>query len=81
MIASKYEKTHTELRGKRHDKTAKARKRNVNDLFYEDERKQIEELNREFFSDVLVWLCGQDRYTFGNMVAAFRKVRDMHSGR
>ena len=24
----------------------------MNDLFYEDERKQIEELNREFFSDV-----------------------------
>ena len=60
-------------------------KRNVNDLFYEEERRQIEKLNREFFSDVeltaaennvLVWLCGQDRYTFGNMVAAFRKVRD-----
>lgn len=60
-------------------------KRNVNDLFYEEERRQIEEFNREFFSDVeltaaendvLVWLCGQDGYTFGNMVAAFRKVRD-----
>ena len=59
-------------------------KRNVNDLFYEEERRQIEELNREFFSDVeltsaendvLVWLCGQDRYTFGNMVAAFRKIK------
>ena len=58
-------------------------KRNVNDLFYEEERRQIEKLNREFFSDVeltaaendvLVWLCGQDRYTFGNMVAAFRKA-------
>lgn len=59
--------------------------RNINDLFYEEERRQIDKLNREFFSDVeltaaendvLVWLCGQDRYTFGNMVAAFRKVRD-----
>ena len=59
-------------------------KRNVNDLFYEEERRQIEKLNREFFSDVeltaaendvLVWLCGQDRYTFGNMVAAFRKIK------
>ena len=58
-------------------------KRNVNDLFYEEKRRQIEKLNREFFSDVeltaaendvLVWLCGQDRYTFGNMVAAFRKA-------
>ena len=58
-------------------------KRNVNDLFYEEERRQIEKLNREFFSDVeltaaendvLVWLCGQERYTFGNMVAAFRKA-------
>ena len=58
-------------------------KRNVNDLFYEEERRQIEKLNREFFSDVeltaaendvLVWLCGQDRYTFGYMVAAFRKA-------
>ena len=27
-------------------------KRNVNDLFYEEERRQIEKLNREFFSDV-----------------------------
>ena len=59
-------------------------KRNVNDLFYEEERRQIEELNKEFFSDVeltaaendvLVWLCGQDRYTFGNIVAAFRKIK------
>ena len=59
--------------------------RNINDLFYEEKRRQIDKLNREFFSDVeltaaendvLVWLCGQDRYTFGNMVAAFRKVRD-----
>ena len=64
-------------------------KRNVNDLFYEEERRQIEKLNKEFFSDVeltasendvLVWLCGQDRYTFENLVAAFRKARDMHSG-
>ena len=59
-------------------------KQNVNDLFYEEERRQIDKLNREFFSDVeltaaendvLVWLCGQDRYTFGNMVAAFRKIK------
>ena len=26
--------------------------RNVNDLFYESERKRIEMLNKEFFSDV-----------------------------
>ena len=41
--------------------------RNVNDLFYESERKWIDMLNREFFhdaeltkkeNDVLVWICG-----------------------
>lgn len=66
-------------------KQPKKGSRNVNDLFYEDERQQIDELNKEFFSDVeltaaendvLVWLCSQDGYTFGNMVAAFRKAGD-----
>ena len=46
--------------------------RNVNDLFYESERKRIEKLNKEFFYDVeltdaenriLVWLCGWDNHT------------------
>lgn len=41
--------------------------RNVNDLFYESERKLIDMLNYELFqdvqlskqeNDVLVWLCG-----------------------
>ena len=59
--------------------------RNVNDLFYEEERRQIEELNREFFSDVeltkkendvLVWLCGLDDWTINVIVEVFRKVRD-----
>ena len=64
-------------------KQPKKGSRNVNDLFYKEERQQVDELNREFFSDielsaaendVLVWLCSQDRYTFGNVVAAFRKA-------
>lgn len=59
--------------------------RNVNDLFYEAERKRIDMLNREFFhdveltkkeNDVLVWLCGWDTWTIEAIVAAFRKVRD-----
>ena len=46
--------------------------RNVNDLFYESEKKRIDMLNREFFhdvelskkeNDVLVWLCGWDEWT------------------
>ena len=47
--------------------------RNVNDLFYESEKKRIDMLNREFFhdieltkkeNDVLVWLCGWDIEVF-----------------
>lgn len=57
--------------------------RNVNDLFYEAERKRIAQLNQEFFgniyltkaeNDVLVWLCGWDEWTINAVVSAFRKV-------
>ena len=58
--------------------------RNVTDLFYEEESKQIDKLNREFFRDVeltdsenkvLVWLCGWDNCTINVLVKAFKKVR------
>ena len=58
--------------------------RNVNDLFYESERKRIEMLNNAFFRDVelteeenrvLIWLCGWDSYTFNVLVKAFKKVK------
>ena len=51
--------------------------RNVNDLFYESEKKRIDMLNREFFhdveltkkeNDVLVWLCGWDNWTIEAVV-------------
>ena len=57
--------------------------RNVNDLFYVEERKQIDKLNREFFQNVeltdaenkvLVWLCGFDDWTINMLVKAFQKV-------
>lgn len=57
--------------------------RNVNDLFYEAERKRIDMLNREFFhdvqlnkneNDVLVWLCGWDEWTINTIISAFGKV-------
>ena len=60
--------------------------RNVNDLFYESERKRIDMLNREFFrdveltkkeNDVLVWLCGCDNWTIEAVVDVFRKVREL----
>ena len=60
--------------------------RNVNDLFYESERKRIDMLNREFFhdveltkkeNDVLVWLCGWDKWTIESVVDVFRKVRNI----
>lgn len=58
--------------------------RNVNDLFYEAERNRIDMLNREFFqnveltkteNDVLVWLCGWDKWTIDSIVSVFRKVK------
>ena len=58
--------------------------RNVNDLFYESERKRIEMLNKEFFSDVeltdaenrvLVWLCGWDNHTIETVMSVFRKIK------
>lgn len=58
--------------------------RNVNDLFYEVERKRIDMLNNEFFHNVelnkeenkvLVWLCGWDEWTIESIVSAFRKVK------
>ena len=63
--------------------------RNVNDLFYEEERKQIEKLNCEFFQGIelseqenkmLVWLCGLDNWTIDAFVGVFRKVRDRGNG-
>ncbi|MCM1234744.1 MAG: hypothetical protein NC489_31970 [Ruminococcus flavefaciens] len=57
--------------------------RNVNDLFYEAERRRIDLLNHEFFqnieptkaeNDVLVWLCGWDEWTINAIVSVFRKV-------
>lgn len=57
--------------------------RNVNNLFYVEERKQIDKLNREFFQNVeltdaenkvLVWLCGFDDWTINMLVKAFQKV-------
>ncbi len=57
--------------------------RNVNDLFYEAERRRIDLLNREFFhdveltkneNDVLVWLCGWDEWTVDGIISAFKKV-------
>ena len=58
--------------------------RDVTDLFYEEESKQIDKLNREFFRDVelteeenriLIWLCDWDNCTINVLVKAFRKVR------
>lgn len=58
--------------------------RNVNDLFYESERKRIEMLNNAFFRDVelteeenriLIWLCGWDNCTIDVFVKAFKKVK------
>lgn len=60
--------------------------RNVNDLFYESEKKRIDMLNSEFFhdveltkreNDVLVWLCSWDNWTIEAVVDAFRKVRKL----
>lgn len=57
--------------------------RNVNDLFYETEKRRIALLNNEFFynveltkaeNDVLVWLCGWDEWTINAIVSAFKKV-------
>ena len=59
--------------------------RNVNDLFYESEKKRIDLLNREFFNDieltkkendVLVWLCGWDNWMIEAVVDVLRKVRN-----
>ena len=61
--------------------------RNVNDSFYEAERKRIDMLNHEFFrdvelskneNDVLVWLCGWDKWTIEAIMDIFRKVRNRH---
>lgn len=58
--------------------------RDVNDFFYASEKKRIDRLNREFFSDaelsedenrILVWLCGWDEYTVNNIITAFQKVK------
>ena len=58
--------------------------RDVTDLFYEEESKQIDKLNREFFRDVelteeenriLIWLCGWDNCTINVLVKAFKKVK------
>ena len=58
-------------------------KRNINDSFYKSERRRIDLLNHEFFSEieltqnensVLVWLCGWDEHTINNIISAFKKV-------
>ena len=58
--------------------------RNINDKFYEYERRQIDLLNQEFFSDieltaqenkVLVWLCGWDEWMINAVVSVLKKVR------
>lgn len=58
--------------------------RNVNDLFYEAEGNRIDMLNREFFqnveltkaeNDILVWLCGWDKWMIDSIVSVFRKVK------
>ncbi len=63
--------------------------RNVNDLFYESEKKRIDMLNREFFqnvkltkkeNDILVWLCGWDNWTIEAVISVFRKIRDLEEG-
>lgn len=60
--------------------------RNINDLFYESERKRIDLLNYEFFqdvqlskqeNDVLVWLCGWDEWTIKAIISVFRKIREL----
>lgn len=62
--------------------------RNVNDLFYEEERKRIEMLNNEFFYDIeltdaenriLIWLCGFDNWTIEMITSVFRKVRGINT--
>ena len=56
--------------------------RNVNDLFYEMEGKQIQKMNK-VLADVeltkaeektLIWLAGWDEYTIENMLSAIRKA-------
>ena len=62
--------------------------RNVNDLFYESERKRIEKLNKEFFYDVeltdaenriLVWLCGWDNCTFEAVMSIFTMKQNLQN--
>lgn len=62
--------------------------RKVNDLFFESERRRIDILNHEFFSnvelskdenDILVWLCGWDEHTINSIVSAFKKVETLSS--
>lgn len=57
--------------------------RSVNDFFIKSERRRIDLLNCEFFSEIeltkdenriLVWLCGLDEYTINGIVSAFKKV-------
>lgn len=56
--------------------------RNVNRCFYESEARRIAALN-EIFGDIeltaaemrtLVWLCGWEECTVGNVLSAIRKV-------
>ena len=56
--------------------------RNVNDLFYEMEGRQIQKMNK-VLADVeltkaeektLIWLAGWDEYTIENMLSAIRKA-------
>ena len=56
--------------------------RNVNDLFYEMEGRQIQKMNK-VLADVeltkaeektLIWLAGWDEYTIENVLSAIRKA-------
>lgn len=62
--------------------------RNVNNLFYEEERKRVEMLNNEFFHDIeltdsenkiLIWLCGFDNWTIEIVMSVFMKVRGINT--
>ena len=63
-------------------KQPERKSRNVNDLFYEMEGKQIQKMNK-VLADVeltkaeektLIWLAGWDEYTIENMLSAIRKA-------
>ena len=56
--------------------------RNVNDLFYEMEGRQIQKMNKvlagvkltKVEERTLIWLAGWDEYTIENVLSAIRKA-------